>query len=125
MKFKSILIFSTIFCFLFFLQQKSFAQEKSGGPINRYVKKETLGLANDYIVEFLIPASNSWRIEASGDKEKRVLGRSTSVKRTEGNKIRIIITTGQKARKFANYWGSIDEWANALTIYYTPTPRRP
>lgn len=28
--------------------------------------------------------------------------------------------TGQRARKFANYWENTDKWANALTTYYIP-----
>ena len=101
------------------------AQERAAGPINRYVKDERG--PNDWVVEFLIPASASWRIEASGEQEKRVLGRSSITNSVEGNRRRIVVTTGGRARVYAGYTGrTIDMWANALTVYYRPfEPRGP
>ncbi len=125
MRIEKILKIIIVLGVIFSLYEHSNAQQKSMGPINRYEKKEGGGLTNDFIVEFLIPKSNSWRVEASGDKEKKVLGGSSSTRKIEGNKIRITITTGQRARKSHNYWGNIHAWANALTIYYVPTPSRP
>lgn len=101
------------------------AQERAAGPINRYVKDERG--PNDWVVEFLIPANASWRVVASGDQEKKVLNRSTIRDNVEGNRRRIVVTTGGRARASAGYIGrTIDMWANALTVYYRPfEPRGP
>src|SRR5215216_559635 len=92
------------------------AQEKTAYPINRYVRDERG--PNDYVVEFLIAKDGSWRIEASGDKEKKVLSRSTVTNRVEGNYRRIVVTAGGRARYLASYFGTIDMWANSLNVYY-------
>jgi len=70
------------------------------------------------VVEFLIAKDGSWRIEASGDKEKKVLSRSTVTNRVEGNYRRIVVTAGGRARYLASYFGTIDMWANSLNVYY-------
>ncbi len=106
-------------------QTLALAQEKAAGPINRYVRDERG--PNDWVVEFLIPSNASWRLEASGAQERRVLGRSTVTNSVEGNRRRIVVTAGGRARIFAGYTGrTIDMWANALTVYYRPfEPRGP
>lgn len=92
------------------------AQDKVLYPINRYVRNE--GAFDDFIVEFLIPCNTNYRIEASGNKEKKVFGRSSISVSTEGSRKRVTVTTGFRARKWANYHGNIDQWANALNLYY-------
>src|SRR5688500_16326761 len=109
MKHKSILILLTIFCFLFLFQQKGVAQEKSGGPAERYVVKENGGLANDFVVVLRITLSNSWRVVARTEQERRVLARSSCKAESNGRIMTITCTTGFRARKFAAYGGSIDE----------------
>lgn len=111
--------------FLSWTQPPARAQEKATGPINRYVRDERG--PNDWVVEFLIPSNANWRIEASGEQERKVLRRSSINDRVEGNRRRIVVTTGGRARALAGYTGrSIDTWANALTVYYQPfEPRGP
>lgn len=112
--------------FLSWMQLPAQAQERSAGPIKRYVRVE--GGPDDWVVEFLIPGNASgWHVEASGEQEKRVLGRSTITNSEEGNHRRIVVTTGGRARAYAGYVGrNIDKWANALTVYYRPfEPRGP
>lgn len=107
----------TALLFLSWTQSSAQAQEKATGPINRYVRDERG--PNDWVVEFLIPSNASWRIEASGEQESNVLRRSTVTDSVDGNRRRIIVTTGGRARAFSGYTGrTIDMWANALTVYY-------
>lgn len=99
------------------MQTPALAQEKGVGPIRRYVRDERG--PNDWVVEFLIPANANWRIEASGEQEKKVLRRSSITDNVENNRRRIVVTTGGRARAAAGYIGrTIDMWANALTVYY-------
>lgn len=107
----------TVLLLLSWTQSSGQAQERAVGPINRYVKDERG--PNDWVVEFLIPSNASWRIEASGGQERNVLRRSTVTDRVEGNRRRIVVVTGGRARLYAGYTGrTIDMWANALTVYY-------
>ncbi len=105
------------------LSVESHAQERCSGPAQRWVAVETGGLANDYMVEFVIPKPRNWRVEARGNKEKKALSAS-EIKRpiTEGqnrDRIRVIVVTGKRARLRSGLNISIDEWANALSICYT------
>lgn len=93
------------------------AQEKRVAPINRFVRNE--GAFDDFVVEFLIPANSQWRIEASGVRARNVLKDSSKETRNEGRHLRIIMTSGFRARKLNGFTGNIDQWANSLTLYYS------
>lgn len=97
-------------------------QEKAAYAIKRYKvqDKSIKDFPDDYVLEFLIPANSSHRVEASGEKERNVLSRSTiSPPLNEGKNKRIVVTTGGKARYLARYFGSLDEWANSVTVSYS------
>lgn len=87
----------------------------------------------DWKVEFVIPTDTSFRIEASGEKEKALLNYIKGQKdwfviapSPERGKRIIIVTAGYRARRDTEYRRSRSQWASSLTVYHWPGgPRGP
>lgn len=89
----------------------------------------------DYVVQFFIPSNATWRIEATGTREKKLLDkiRSKIDDRQVNGRVRTIkVVAGVQDRISVGYFeglGSIEKFAKSLTVYYKETqpiqPRGP